>query len=48
MQWKHVDGFVADDDLDRIDLDVVHGFLSTAYWSPGIPRDVLARACRTA
>lgn len=44
MQWKHIDGFVADDDLDRIDLDVVHGFLSTAYWSPGIPRDVLARA----
>jgi GNAT superfamily N-acetyltransferase len=44
MQWKHVDGFVADDDLDRIDLDVVHGFLSTAYWSPGIPREVVARA----
>ena len=28
-----------------IDLDVVHGFLSRdAYWCPGIPRDVVARA----
>ena len=44
MQWMHPDGFVADDDLARVDLDVVHGFVSTSYWSPGIPRDVLARA----
>ena len=44
MRWNHPAGFVADDDTSRIDLDVVHGFLSTAYWSPGIPRDVLARA----
>src|SRR5688500_11848723 len=28
-----------------VDLDVVHGFLATdAYWCPGIPRDVVARA----
>lgn len=28
-----------------VDLDVVHGFLSRdAYWCPGIPRDVVARA----
>lgn len=27
-----------------IDLDTVHGFLSTCYWSPGIARERLARA----
>lgn len=44
MQWTHPAGFVADDDPARIDLDVVHGFLRTSYWSPGVPREVLARA----
>jgi GNAT superfamily N-acetyltransferase len=44
MRWEHPDGFVADDDSARIDLDVVHGFLRTSYWSPGIPRDVVAKA----
>lgn len=33
-------------DPSRLDLDVIHGFLATAYWSPGIPRDVVARAVR--
>lgn len=29
----------------EVDLDVVHGFLSTqAYWCPGIPRAVVERA----
>ena len=29
----------------NVDLDVVHGFLSQhAYWCPGIPREVVARA----
>jgi GNAT superfamily N-acetyltransferase len=43
MRWER-DGFVADDDAGRLDLDVIHGFLRTAYWSPGIPRDVVERA----
>ena len=25
-------------------LDVIHGFLTTSYWSPGIPRETVARA----
>ena len=33
-------------DLARLDFDVVHGFLTTSYWSPGIPRDVVERAAR--
>ncbi len=27
------------------DIDVVHGMLAKTYWSPGIPREVVARAC---
>lgn len=37
-------GYVVDDDPERLDLDVVHGFLRTAYWSAGIPRAVIERA----
>ncbi|MFO1415541.1 MAG: GNAT family N-acetyltransferase [Burkholderiales bacterium] len=31
-------------DPARLDLDVIHGFLAASYWSPGIPRDTVARA----
>lgn len=31
-------------DRDKLDLGTVHGFLSTSYWSPGLPIDVLRRA----
>lgn len=31
-------------DLDRLDFDVIHGFLSQSYWSPGIPRAVVEKA----
>lgn len=31
-------------DPARVDVDVVHGFLSTCYWSPGIPRPLVERA----
>jgi GNAT superfamily N-acetyltransferase len=31
-------------DPRRIDMDVVHGFLSGSYWSTGIRREVLERA----
>ena len=39
-----MDGYEISNDPARLDLDVLHGFLKTAYWSPGIPRDVLERA----
>jgi N-acetylglutamate synthase-like GNAT family acetyltransferase len=38
------DGFTISDDKTKLDLDVIHGFLSTAYWSVGISRARLARA----
>lgn len=31
-------------DPARLDVDVVHGFLREAYWSPGVPREVTERA----
>ncbi len=34
------------DDRARIDIDVVHGVLKNAYWSRGVPRDVVGRAMR--
>lgn len=27
------------------DIAVIHGMLTHSYWSPGIPRDVVTRAC---
>lgn len=29
----------------QADVDVIHARLRETYWSPGIPRDVVARAC---
>lgn len=31
-------------DPTRFDVDAIHAFLSTSYWSPGIPRATVARA----
>lgn len=28
------------------DLDVIHAFLAESYWSPGVPREIVARAAR--
>jgi GNAT superfamily N-acetyltransferase len=38
-------GYEIDDDPCRLDVDAIHAFLARdAYWSPGIPRDVMDRA----
>lgn len=38
-------GYEIDDDPRRLDVDAIHAFLARdAYWSPGIPRDVLNKA----
>src|ERR1700686_4222808 len=31
-------------DRARLDLDVIHGFLTNCYWAKGIPREVVARS----
>jgi GNAT superfamily N-acetyltransferase len=37
------DDLVLSDDLARIDLDRVHGWLTGSYWTPGITRDRVAK-----
>lgn len=27
------------------DIEIIHGVLRETYWSPGVPRDVVAKAC---
>jgi GNAT superfamily N-acetyltransferase len=45
-EWRK-DGYTASTDPARLDLGVVHGFLSReAYWSPGIARDLVESAIR--
>lgn len=31
-------------DKSRLDIEVIHGFLSSTYWSPGIPVQTVERA----
>jgi GNAT superfamily N-acetyltransferase len=38
------DGCVISTDPAKLDLDVIHTFLSRAYWCQGIPRETLQRA----
>jgi len=34
--------FVVSTDRTRLDLDVIHGFLTNSYWAKGIPRERVA------
>ena len=36
--------FVISTDNERLDLDLVHGFLTECYWARGIPREVVDRS----
>jgi GNAT superfamily N-acetyltransferase len=39
-----VNGYEISTDPERLDVDVIHGFLVGAYWSPGVTRDVVERS----
>lgn len=39
-----MDGYEISTDPSRLDLDAIHAFLRTAYWSPGVERAVVERA----
>jgi GNAT superfamily N-acetyltransferase len=41
-------GYEIDDDRGRIDFERVHGWLTRAYWSPGVSREKVERAARGA
>jgi GNAT superfamily N-acetyltransferase len=36
---------IAIEQPSETDIDIIHAVLRETYWSPGIPRDVVARAC---
>jgi GNAT superfamily N-acetyltransferase len=38
------DRYEISSDPARLDVDAIHDYLTRSYWSPGIPRDVVARA----
>jgi len=38
--------FVISTDEERLDRDLLHGFLTECYWAQGIPRDVVDRSIR--
>ena len=42
-EWRQGD-YVISTDRSRLDLDIIHGFLTRSYWSPGIPRETVERA----
>jgi GNAT superfamily N-acetyltransferase len=38
--------FLVSTDPTRLDLDVIHGFLTSCYWAKGIPREIVARSIK--
>lgn len=43
QQW-HKDGFTISTEKACLNLDVIHGFLSQAYWAKGMPRELVAKS----
>jgi GNAT superfamily N-acetyltransferase len=47
MLWQRDDGYEIDTDPRRLDVPLIHGWLSTdAYWALGRSAEVMARAIR--
>jgi GNAT superfamily N-acetyltransferase len=42
--WQAPGGYEISTDPAKLDLDFLHAFLRTAYWSTGVPRPVLERS----
>ena len=43
MQWSQPP-FLVSTDKAKLQIEVIHGFLRTTYWSPDIPREIVERA----
>src|SRR5438105_15611421 len=43
LEYRRGD-FLISTDRSRLDLDVIHGFLTECYWAKGIPKEVVARS----
>jgi GNAT superfamily N-acetyltransferase len=44
MYEAHHDGYTVTTDVARFDVEAIHAFLATSYWSAGIPIDTVRRA----
>jgi GNAT superfamily N-acetyltransferase len=44
---RHVGSYTVSDDSNRLDLRAMHAYLTRAYWSPGIPFEIVRRAVRS-
>lgn len=40
------DRYEISSEQSRLDIAAIHAYLTRAYWSPGIPRDIVERAAR--
>jgi len=47
LSVRHVGSYTISDDSNRLDLSAVHAYLSRAYWSDGIPFEVVRRAVQS-
>jgi GNAT superfamily N-acetyltransferase len=43
MEWRQ-DPYLVSDERARLDLAVIHGYLTRSYWAPGIPRALVERS----
>lgn len=43
---RQVGSYVISDDRARLDVDAIHAYLTRAYWSAGIPLEIVERAVR--
>lgn len=50
VESNHVEqrrgAFLISTDPARLDLDVIHSFLTNCYWAKGVPREVVARSIK--
>ncbi len=42
-EWRRGDYLISTDN-SRLDLAVIHGFITTSYWAPGIPMETVKRS----
>jgi len=46
LSVRHVGSYTISDDSARLNLRAIHAYLTRAYWSPGIPFEIVERAVR--
>ena len=46
VEIRRHDGYSISTDPDRLQLDLIHRYLTQSYWAKGIPRDRVQRSIR--